>query len=204
MHDLNRLARVAVVRKKFPRSLFFLFSRKSETSKEASTSFFTSSNKNYCNSFLLCSFSTINCNRSNMKLLQQFSVLTVICINSANAYITSLSQEGAAAPWKKNSFGASPPANVELDDVFRQEYQVWANRYGKSTDDESRFENFKLNYMLQMQHNKRTGQFADLNEFGDSKFLFEKSQLSEISDSTLEHYDISRLIHFQLLTTFVL
>lgn len=106
------------------------------------------------------------------------SVLTIICTNSANAYITSLNQEGAA-PWKKNSF-ASPPANVELDDVFRQEYQAWANQYGKSTDDETRFENFKLNYMLQMQHNKRTGQFAELNEFGDSKFVLEKSRRFEI------------------------
>lgn len=107
------------------------------------------------------------------------SVLTIIGTNSANAYITSLNQEGAA-PWKKNSF-ASPPANVELDDVFRQEYQAWANQYGKSTDDETRFENFKLNYMLQMQQNKRTGQFAELNEFGDSKFVLEKSRLFEIS-----------------------
>ena len=115
-----------------------------------------------------------------MKYLLTFSVLATICTNSANAYIASLSQNGVA-PWKKTSF-ANPPANVEVDDVFRQEYQAWANRYGKSTDDEARFENFKLNYMLQMQHNMRTGQVADLNEFGDSKFVFEKKTIFQHSN----------------------
>lgn len=136
-----------------------------------------------------------------MKFLLTYSALATICTNSANAYITSLSQDGAA-PWKKTSF-ANPPANVEVDDVFRQEYKTWANRYGKSTDDEARFENFKLNYMLQMQHNKRTGQFADLNEFGDSKFCAREKPIFRPSDPIFDHYENSRPITSHPLSIFL-
>lgn len=109
---------------------------------------------------------------STMKFLLTLSVLGAFCTDSASSYISSISP-GGAIPWKKTSF-AQPPTDVEVDDVFRQEYHAWAHRYGKSTTDKFRFENFKLNYMLQMQQNKRTGSFADLNEFGDSKFCLRK------------------------------
>lgn len=106
-----------------------------------------------------------------MKFLLSLTVLGIFCANNVNAYISS-TPPGGAVPWKndaKTSF-AQPPANVDLDDIFREEYQAWAKHYGKSTSDSTRFENFKLNYMLQMQHNKKTGTFNHLNEFGDSKF----------------------------------
>ncbi|KAG7373167.1 cathepsin propeptide inhibitor domain I29 [Nitzschia inconspicua] len=62
-----------------------------------------------------------------------------------------------------------PPTNVQVEDIFREEYHDWAKRYGKKVDmnDAERFENFKVNFLLQMQHNKKTGIFYLLNEYGD-------------------------------------
>ena len=104
-----------------------------------------------------------------MKLLLPLIVLGIFCTDGVRPYISS-SPSGGYAPWKQNSESpfAKPPSNVELDDIFREEYNEWANRYGKSKSDK-RFENFKFNFMLQMQHNKKTGTFNLLNEFGDSK-----------------------------------
>jgi hypothetical protein len=50
--------------------------------------------------------------------------------------------------------------------MFRNEYSAWAEAHGKSTNEE-RFQIFKQNFMLQMHHNKKTGEFHDLNEHGD-------------------------------------
>ena len=83
-------------------------------------------------------------------------VLGIFRTDGVSSYITS-SPSGGYAPWKHNpeSSFAKPPSNVDLNDIFQEEYNEWAKRYGKSTSDE-RFENFKLNFMLQMQHNKKT------------------------------------------------
>ena len=108
-----------------------------------------------------------------MKLILSLVVMGVFYTDSANSYI-SPSHLGGTVPWKKNGAKTSfvqPPSDVGLDDIFREEYLAWGKRYGKSTSDEVRFENFKVNFMLQMQHNKKTGTFNLLNEFGDSKFF---------------------------------
>jgi hypothetical protein len=107
-----------------------------------------------------------------MQLILSLVVLGIFCTDSANSYV-SPSHLGGTVPWKNNGAKSSfvqPPSNVGLDDIFREEYISWGKRYGKSTSDEIRFENFKVNFMLQMQHNKKTGTFNLLNEFGDSKF----------------------------------
>ncbi|KAL3919233.1 MAG: hypothetical protein SGILL_003856 [Bacillariaceae sp.] len=64
---------------------------------------------------------------------------------------------------------AEPASNVQVEDIFRSEYREWGLRYGKKIDfgNEERFKNFQLNFMLQMQHNKKTGIFYLLNEYGD-------------------------------------
>lgn len=106
-----------------------------------------------------------------MKFLLSLIVLGIFYIDTATSYISSSSPpSGGAAPWKngaKPSFAQPPPSNIVPDDIFREEYHAWGKRYGKSTGDKARFENFKLNFMLQMQHNKKTGTFNLLNEFGD-------------------------------------
>ena len=102
-----------------------------------------------------------------MKLLFSILVLGTFCTDTANSYIAS---SPAGAEWNNAKSFAQPPANVEVDGIFREEYHEWAKLYGKSTSDRIRFENFKLNFMLQMQHNKKTGTFNLLNEFGDSKY----------------------------------
>ena len=104
-----------------------------------------------------------------MKLLFSTLFLGIFCTDTANSYVPSFPPGGPE--WKNAKSIAQPPANAELNDVFREEYHEWAKRYGKSTGDRVRFENFKLNFMLQMQHNKKTGIFNLLNEFGDSKYL---------------------------------
>mmetsp|Transcript_106026 Transcript_106026/g.216219 ORF Transcript_106026/g.216219 Transcript_106026/m.216219 type:complete len:250 (+) Transcript_106026:171-920(+) len=93
-------------------------------------------------------------------------VLGIFCVDVANSYVSSSSPTGGTG-WTKNSGFAQPPTNIDLDDIFREEYHAWAKRYGKSAVDGDRFETFKVNFMLQMQHNKKTGTFNHLNEFGD-------------------------------------
>jgi hypothetical protein len=88
-------------------------------------------------------------------------IVSIFCSELGNAYISST----------EKSF-KQPPANIKVDDIFREEYHEWCKRYDRSVGDRIRFENFKLNFMLQMQHNKRSGTFNLLNEFGDSKCMF--------------------------------
>jgi len=116
-------------------------------------------------------------------LLPTSLIVCIFCSELASAYISpsstrtgSTSRTGghnnnnaAAAAEKKFQ---QIPANVEIDDIFREEYHLWSQRYGKSgtcksVEDRICYENFKLNFMLQMQHNKKTGTFNLLNEFGD-------------------------------------
>jgi len=110
-------------------------------------------------------------------LLSTSFILCIFCSELASAY-TSPSSAGTGWGHNNNAVVVAdaekkfkqPPANIEIDDIFREEYQLWAKRYGKSgksVGDRSCFENFKLNFMLQMQHNKKTGTFNLLNEFGD-------------------------------------
>jgi hypothetical protein len=101
-------------------------------------------------------------------------IVSIFCSKLGNAYI---SQSSSGTGWGRhdNANAAAeksfkqPPANIEVDDIFREEYHEWCIRYGRSVGDRIRFENFKLNFMLQMQHNERSGTFNLLNEFGDSK-----------------------------------
>ena len=88
-------------------------------------------------------------------------IVSIFCSELGNAYISST----------EKSF-KQPPANIKVDDIFREEYHEWCKRYDRSVGDRIRFENFKLNFMLQMQHNTRSGTFNLLNEFGDSKCMF--------------------------------
>ena len=101
-------------------------------------------------------------------------IVSIFCSKLGYAYI---SQSSSGTGWRRHdnaNAGAEksfkqPPANIKVDDIFRDEYHEWCKRYGRSVGDGIRFENFKLNFMLQMQHNKRSGTFNLLNEFGDSK-----------------------------------
>jgi len=107
-----------------------------------------------------------------MKLGFSLFLLIVSFVDSTNAYISSV-PSGGTIPWGTDkSSSVQPPSSVEVDDIFREEYHAWAKLYGKSTSDETRFENFKVNFMLQMQQNKKTGIYSHLNEFGDSKSIF--------------------------------
>mmetsp|Transcript_4415 Transcript_4415/g.8136 ORF Transcript_4415/g.8136 Transcript_4415/m.8136 type:complete len:362 (+) Transcript_4415:2-1087(+) len=58
------------------------------------------------------------------------------------------------------------PANVDVDDIIRAEYEAWADRHGK-TKERKRYEIFRANFIHQMDFNRKTGQFYLLNEFGD-------------------------------------
>jgi len=108
-----------------------------------------------------------------MKLGFSLFLLIVSFVDSTNAYISSV-PSGGTIPWtdRDRSSFVQPPSSVEVNDIFREEYHAWAKLYGKSTSDETRFENFKVNFMLQMQQNKKTGIYSHLNEFGDSKSIF--------------------------------
>jgi len=92
----------------------------------------------------------------------------------------------------KNRFSKKtrrPRENAQVDDIFREEYHDWAKKYGKGTGVKERFDNFKLNYMLQMQHNTRTGTFNLLNEFGDITGK-EFDELHDKIDDALHSSDI--------------
>mmetsp|Transcript_13804 Transcript_13804/g.32216 ORF Transcript_13804/g.32216 Transcript_13804/m.32216 type:complete len:299 (+) Transcript_13804:93-989(+) len=54
----------------------------------------------------------------------------------------------------------------DTDKIIRREYNAWAVRYGK-TKDMKRFVIFKKNFVLQMEMNRKNGEFLLLNEFGD-------------------------------------
>jgi len=126
-----------------------------------------------------------------MKFHLSLIVAGFFCIEIVNSYILSSSPSGGATPLKNGvqpSFAQTPSPNIQSDDIFRQEYHEWAKRYGKSTGDETRFENFKLNFMLQMRHNKKTGIFNLLNEFGDmtSKEFEEKKNSNATKNREIE------------------
>mmetsp|Transcript_749 Transcript_749/g.1579 ORF Transcript_749/g.1579 Transcript_749/m.1579 type:complete len:234 (-) Transcript_749:402-1103(-) len=132
-----------------------------------------------------------------------YTFLVAICNDAVESYLAGSSLMGSHG-WLKNTRAVrdstttsfvQPPANVEVDDVFREEYNAWAKLHGKSTADPRRFEIFKLNFMLQMQHNKKTGTFKNLNEFGDmTEKEFERGEYeaempkveSKPSDNTVE------------------
>jgi hypothetical protein len=98
-----------------------------------------------------------------------------------DAYVTR-SPGGLTEPWSPSlkvtpehkSTTTTPPSTTTtttnppsiVDQVFRDEYETWANKYDKVMST-YRFEIFKQNFMLQMQQNKRLGTFHLLNEFGD-------------------------------------
>mmetsp|Transcript_14278 Transcript_14278/g.29825 ORF Transcript_14278/g.29825 Transcript_14278/m.29825 type:complete len:236 (+) Transcript_14278:156-863(+) len=113
-----------------------------------------------------------------MKILLCILVLG-ICYDAVESYVTGSSPIGRT-DWLKSKSAINDsssssyqpssvhsPTQVAVDDIFREEYDEWASRHGKSTADTRRFETFKRNFMLQMQHNKKTGIFKLLNEFGD-------------------------------------
>mmetsp|Transcript_16293 Transcript_16293/g.37704 ORF Transcript_16293/g.37704 Transcript_16293/m.37704 type:complete len:271 (-) Transcript_16293:101-913(-) len=119
-----------------------------------------------------------------MNYILSVIVLGSFRIETVSSYISSSPKSGGFAPWKHNSENSlsKPPSNIDLDDIFREEYHAWAKKYDKSTSDETRYENFKLNFMLQMQHNKKTGKFNLLNEFGDmTEKEFESEKNNEIN-----------------------
>lgn len=135
-----------------------------------------------------------------MKFISSVAFMGALCTKRASSYISSIPPFGAANPnWKKTSF-AQPPANVDVDDVFRDEYHAWAKHYGKETN-EFRFQNFKLNYMLQMQHNKKTKTFNELNEYGDCKLLIPFFQ-QELS-LTIDFHCLSKTLIQDLTTLFL-
>jgi hypothetical protein len=64
---------------------------------------------------------------------------------------------------KANSLATS----LGIDEVIiRQEYIKWLARYEK-TADSSRYPQFKINFLLQFQHDMNDGTFYMLNEFAD-------------------------------------
>lgn len=127
---------------------------------------------------------------NKMKLLYFILTLGACSCYTAQAYVTGSSPLGKAE-WLKNtgakSTFAPPPVNKDVNDIFLEEYHSWANRYGKSTSDLDRFEIFKVNFLLQMQHNKKTGTFRHLNEYGDSKYCSERTIWNDVPTSTTSH-----------------
>lgn len=58
---------------------------------------------------------------------------------------TSISPDEASS--SSSSSFTQPPTNVQVEDIFREEYRDWAKRYGKKADEAEgaeRFDNFKL------------------------------------------------------------
>ena len=53
------------------------------------------------------------------------------------------------------------------DAIIRREYSAWSIRHGKVKKDDKRYEIFKQNFVLQMEMNRKNGEFFLLNEFGD-------------------------------------
>jgi len=53
-----------------------------------------------------------------------------------------------------------------VDGIIRREYSAWAIRHVK-VKDVKRFDIFKRNFILQMEMNRKNGEFFLLNEFGD-------------------------------------
>mmetsp|Transcript_54118 Transcript_54118/g.131333 ORF Transcript_54118/g.131333 Transcript_54118/m.131333 type:complete len:371 (+) Transcript_54118:120-1232(+) len=90
-----------------------------------------------------------------------------------------------SSPSKSSSFSSTSI----VDEVFRDEYETWAVRYGKEMS-VHRFDIFKQNFMLQMQQNKRLGTFHLLNEFGDmtqveyEEYLTEELAATETATTT--------------------
>uniref|UniRef100_A0A7S4EGC2 Cathepsin propeptide inhibitor domain-containing protein n=1 Tax=Pseudo-nitzschia australis TaxID=44445 RepID=A0A7S4EGC2_9STRA len=76
--------------------------------------------------------------------------------------------------------------DTNADGIIRREYSAWTQRHGK-VKDEKRFEIFRKNFILQMEMNRKNGQFFLLNEFGDLTkdeyiFMLKSSQESKIKD----------------------
>jgi hypothetical protein len=53
-----------------------------------------------------------------------------------------------------------------IDGIIRREYSAWTKRHGKVKNDK-RFKIFNRNFVLQMEMNRKNGEFYLLNEFGD-------------------------------------
>mmetsp|Transcript_20223 Transcript_20223/g.41484 ORF Transcript_20223/g.41484 Transcript_20223/m.41484 type:complete len:316 (+) Transcript_20223:110-1057(+) len=114
-----------------------------------------------------------------------FGIATILV--SAEAYIDEhtafrpKSSPFATTDWSPKSFAPRPrinplgePAitddriNVDsnVEGIIRREYSAWAVRHGKVKNDE-RFEIFKKNFVVQMEMNRKNGEFFLLNKFGD-------------------------------------
>lgn len=52
--------------------------------------------------------------------------------------------------------------------IVRQEYEKWLDRYDKVAD-ETRYPQFKKNFLIQFKNDLASGEFYTLNEFGDCK-----------------------------------
>lgn len=84
-------------------------------------------------------------------------IWTALLFQMATAYISPAPHSGwdpnrnkakaqpVSKPASESSF-AEPPTNIQVEDIFREEYRDWAKRYDKKIDmnDGARFENFKM------------------------------------------------------------
>lgn len=100
-----------------------------------------------------------------MKFLLSPLIAAVLAVNTVHGYVFPTPNGSQATAWTPKSFAQAPP-KVDVEGMFRNEYIEWAKTHSKSTNEE-RYQVFKQNFMLQMQHNKKTGGFHDLNEHGD-------------------------------------
>jgi hypothetical protein len=100
-----------------------------------------------------------------MKFLLSALAAAALAVKAVDGYVSPTPHSSQATAWTPKSF-AQAPVTVDVEGMFRNEYIAWAKSHGKTTD-EARFQIFKQNFMLQMQHNKKTGEFHDLNEHGD-------------------------------------
>lgn len=100
-----------------------------------------------------------------MKFLLSALVAVAFTVQTIDGYVSPIPPSSQATSWTPRSF-AQAPVSIDVEGIFRNEYIEWAKTHGKSMDEE-RFQIFKQNFMLQMQHNKKTGEFHDLNEHGD-------------------------------------
>ena len=89
---------------------------------------------------------------------------------SANALGYSISEsetELSTAPTQEDlDFEALARLLGYQDNVIRSHYAAWCARYEKKPD-ETRYCNFKKNFLLQEDYNRQTRQTFDLNMYGD-------------------------------------
>jgi predicted DNA-binding transcriptional regulator AlpA len=80
-----------------------------------------------------------------------------------------------------NVYAETVSSSLDNSDVMfiRSEYNAWLQRYGKASVNESRYVNFKANFLALQEHERQTGKSLMMNEFADysaEEFAQEKAR----------------------------